>query len=108
MLYRLRRGEALVAAPAHLGYAARCLYTMSGREAAPEVVRAVEHYLKSTIDHGFNASTFAARVVAGTGADLGACVVVAIGALSGPLHGGAPSRALEALDAIGEPSRSPL
>jgi len=61
----------------------------------------VEQYLISTIDHGFNASTFAARVVAGTGADLGSCVVAAVGALSGPLHGGAPSRALEALDEIG-------
>ena len=55
----------------------------------------------STIDHGFNASTFTARVVASTGADLGACVVAAIGALSGPLHGGAPSRALALIDEIG-------
>ena len=59
-----------------------------------------------TADHGFNASTFTGRVIASTGADLGACVVGALGALSGPLHGGAPSRALDLLDEIGDPSRS--
>jgi citrate synthase len=59
-----------------------------------------------TVDHGFNASTFTARVVASTGADLGAAVVGALGALSGPLHGGAPSRALDLLDAIGTPDRA--
>src|SRR6185295_410636 len=58
------------------------------------------------IDHGFNASTFTARVVASTGADLGAAVVAGIGALSGPLHGGAPSRALDTLDAIGHPDNA--
>ena len=60
----------------------------------PSTRPAVEKYLISTIDHGFNASTFTARVITSTGADLGAAVVGAIGALSGPLHGGAPSRAL--------------
>lgn len=59
----------------------------------------------STIDHGFNASTFTARIIASTGADLAACLVGAVGALSGPLHGGAPSRALDMLDAIGTPDR---
>jgi citrate synthase len=58
------------------------------------------------MDHGFNASTFTARVIASTGADVAAAVVGALGALSGPLHGGAPSRALEALDAIGTPERA--
>ena len=67
----------------------------------PEHARAVEQYLISTIDHGFNASTFTARVITSTGADLAAAVTGAIGALSGPLHGGAPSRALDMLDAIG-------
>jgi citrate synthase len=61
----------------------------------------VEQYLISTIDHGFNASTFTARVITSTGADLAAAVTGAIGALSGPLHGGAPSRALDMLDSIG-------
>jgi citrate synthase len=61
----------------------------------------VEQYLILTVDHGWNASTFAARVIASTGADAGACLTGAIGALSGPLHGGAPSRALDTLEAIG-------
>ena len=59
-----------------------------------------------TIDHGFNASTFAARVIVSTGADLAAAECGAIGALSGPLHGGAPSRALDMLDEIGTPDRA--
>ena len=70
-------------------------------------VRAVEQYLILIIDHGFNASTFSARVITSTGADLAAAVCGAIGALSGPLHGGAPSRALDMLDAIGRPGRTP-
>ena len=61
--------------------------------------------MTAAIDHGFNASTFTARVIASTGADLVAAVVGALGALSGPLHGGAPSRALDTLDAIGTPGR---
>jgi citrate synthase len=58
------------------------------------------------VDHGFNASTFTTRVVTSTGADLGAAICAGIGALSGPLHGGAPSRALDSLDAIGTPDRA--
>ena len=76
------------------------------REPAAADVRALEEYLILTIDHGFNASTFTGRVVASTGADLAAVVSAAMAALSGPLHGGAPSRALDALDAIGSPERA--
>ncbi|MCU1420466.1 MAG: citrate (Si)-synthase, partial [Microbacteriaceae bacterium] len=72
-----------------------------GRVAAPEVVAALGTYLVAAIDHGFSASTFTARVIASTGADAASCLVGALGALSGPLHGGAPSRALDTLDAIG-------
>src|SRR5436305_7942364 len=79
---------------------------MQGKVPAPEHAAAVEKYLISTIDHGFNASTFTARVITSTGADLGSAVVGAIGALSGPLHGGAPSRALDMLDAIGTPDKA--
>jgi citrate synthase len=104
-LHRLRSGaEALEPRP-DLGYAANYLWMLTGHDAEAAHVRAVEQYLVSTIDHGFNASTFTARVVASTGADTGACVVAAIGALSGPLHGGAPSRALALLDEIGTPDR---
>lgn len=105
-LWRLRQGEEPVEPRADLGYAANYLYMISGAVPAPEHAAAVEKYLISTIDHGFNASTFTARVITSTGADLGAAVVGAIGALSGPLHGGAPSRALDMLEAIGEPDRA--
>lgn len=104
-LYRLRNGLTPVAARTDLGYAANYLWMMNGVESSPDHVRAVEQYLITTIDHGFNASTFTARVVASTGADFGACVTAAIGSLSGPFHGGAPSRALALLDAIGAPDR---
>lgn len=104
-LYRLGRGEQPVAPHPELDYAANYLYMLTGREPEPKTARAIERYLISTIDHGFNASTFTARVVASTGADLFACLVGAVGSLSGPLHGGAPSRALDTLDAIGTPDR---
>ncbi|MBY8864244.1 citrate synthase/methylcitrate synthase [Streptomyces sennicomposti] len=104
-LYRLGRGLAPVEPREDLSYAANYLYMLTGEEPDAERVRAVEQYLISTIDHGFNASTFTARVIASTGADVAACLVGAVGALSGPLHGGAPSRALDTLDAIGTPDR---
>ncbi|GAA1517063.1 citrate synthase/methylcitrate synthase [Streptomyces synnematoformans] len=104
-LHRLGRGEDPVEPRDDLPYAANYLYMLTGQEPDPARARAIEAYLISTIDHGFNASTFTARTVASTGADLAACLVGAIGALSGPLHGGAPSRALDALDAIGTPDR---
>ena len=68
--------------------------------------RAVEQYLVATLDHGFNASTFTSRVVASTGADMAGSLVAAVGALSGPLHGGAPSRAMEMITEIGSPARA--
>ena len=104
-LYRLGRGLDPVEPREDLSYAANYLYMLTGSEPDPERARAVEQYLISTIDHGFNASTFTARVIASTGADVAACRVGAVGALSGPLHGGAPSRALDTLDAIGTPDR---
>lgn len=104
-LYRLGRGLEPVEPRDDLPYAANYLYMLTGEEPDPVRARAVEQYLISTVDHGFNASTFTARVIASTGADLAACLVGAVGALSGPLHGGAPSRALDTLDAIGTPDR---
>ncbi len=105
-LHRLGQGVEPVEPRADLGYAANYLFMLTGREPRPEHARAIEQYLVSTVDHGFNASTFTARVIASTGADLAACVGGALGALSGPLHGGAPSRALDTLDAIGTPDRA--
>jgi citrate synthase len=105
-LWRLRQGLEPVAPRADLRYAANYLYMMHGEIPAAEFAAAVEKYLISTIDHGFNASTFTARVITSTGADLAAAVVGAFGALSGPLHGGAPSRALQMLDEIGAAERA--
>ncbi|MEV0094481.1 citrate synthase/methylcitrate synthase [Streptomyces sp. NPDC050738] len=104
-LYRIGQGLAPVAPRADLPHAANYLYMLTGSEPDPVRARAVEQYLISTIDHGFNASTFTSRVIASTGADVAACLVGAVGALSGPLHGGAPSRALDTLDAIATPDR---
>ncbi|MER8058600.1 MULTISPECIES: citrate synthase/methylcitrate synthase [unclassified Streptomyces] len=104
-LYRLGRGLEPVEPREDLPYAANYLYMVTGSVPDPRRARAVEQYLISTIDHGFNASTFTARVIASTGADAAACLTGAVGALSGPLHGGAPSRALDTLDAIGTPDR---
>src|SRR5579875_90189 len=105
-LHRLRRGLEPVASRPELGTAANYLYMLTGEEPDQLRRRALERYLVVTMDHGLNASTFTARVVASTGADVAAAVVAALGALSGPLHGGAPSRALDTLDAIGVPERA--
>ena len=105
-LHRRRQGLEPIAPDPAGGVVADYLHQL-GAEPTPDQVRALEQYLISTIDHGFNSSTFTARVVASTGADTGACVVAAMGALSGPRHGGAPSRALDMLDAIGTAAAAP-
>ena len=71
-------------------------------EADPAHAKAIDAYWISAAEHGMNASTFTARVVASTGADVAACLSAAVGALSGPLHGGAPSRVLHMLDEVAE------
>ncbi|HEX6425596.1 MAG TPA: citrate/2-methylcitrate synthase [Acidimicrobiales bacterium] len=89
-----------------LGYGENYLWMLTGERPDPDKARAVEQYQMLTIDHGFNASTFTARVITSTGADLAGAVAGGIAALSGPLHGGAPSRALDLLDAIGTPDNA--
>ena len=77
-------------------------------EANPDHVKAIDTYWICTAEHGLNASTFAARVTASTGADCGAALSSAVGALSGPLHGGAPAYVkpmLEEVQAMGDPER---
>jgi citrate synthase len=69
-------------------------------EPDPRHVKAVDAYFISAAEHGLNASTFTARIVASTGADAAACISSGIGALSGPLHGGAPSRVLHMIEAV--------
>jgi citrate synthase len=71
-----------------------------------ERARGLEAYLVTVSDHGMNASTFTARVVASTGSDMGSAVTAAIGALKGPLHGGAPGPVLDMIDGIGQPDRA--
>jgi citrate synthase len=105
-LHRATAGAPAIDPDPSLGHAAAYLYEVTGERPDPAHARALEQYLMLTIDHGFNASTFTGRVVASTGADLADVVCAALGALAGPLHGGAPSRALDALDAIGTPDRA--
>jgi len=104
--HRLSKGLEPVEPDPELAHAANYLWMITGERPDPDLARALEQYLILTIDHGFNSSTFTARVIASTGADAAAAIVGAIGALSGPLHGGAPSRALETIDAIGSPERA--
>jgi citrate synthase len=81
------------------GAAERFLLRWRG-EADPVHARAIDAYWTSAAEHGMNASTFTARVVASTGADCAAALSSAVGALSGPLHGGAPARVLKMLDEV--------
>lgn len=105
-LHRVSLGLDPIAPAIEMGHAADYLRLVTGEVPTPEAARALEQYLILTVDHGFNASTFTARVVASTGADLADVVCAALGALAGPLHGGAPGRALDAMDAIGDPART--
>jgi citrate synthase len=98
--YRISRGWDPVPPRGDLGHAANYLWMLTAAEPSPDHVRALEQYLIVAIDHGFNASTYTARVIASTGADLASCICGAVGALAGPLHGGAPGRALDMLDEV--------
>lgn len=104
--HAVARGDGPRRGRSELGHVGNYLWLVTGEEPAPEHVVALSRYLILTVDHGFNNSTFTARTVASTGADLTACLVAALGSLSGPLHGGAPSRALDALDEIGSVDRA--
>jgi len=105
-LYRLGRGETPLDADPSLSHAADYVRMVTGTTPSPRLARAVETYLLLTADHGFNASTFTTRVITSTGAGVGSAYAGAVGALSGPLHGGAPSRVLDMLGAIGEPANT--
>ena len=105
-LYRLNHGMEPVDPDPDLPFVANYLRMLTGEPPEPDHARAVEQYMTSTIDHGFNASTFTARVIASTGADLRAAVLGALGALLGPLHGGASSRVLDMIEEIGTPDRT--
>lgn len=89
-----------------LPHVANYLYMFFGVQPGPERVRAMETYLNTVVDHGLNASTFTARVITSTRSDLISAIVGAVGALKGPLHGGAPGPALDMVFEIGAASRA--
>jgi citrate synthase len=98
---RLQKGETPVAPTPSLPQSADILAMLNASLPTREQVAALDAYLVTIADHGLNASTFASRVVASTGAGLTSSVLAAISALKGPLHGGAPGPVLDMLDAIG-------
>jgi citrate synthase len=104
--WRLRNRQEPLAPRRDLGHAANFLYMLTGDVPDPERVRGLETYLNTVVDHGFNASTFTARVITSTGSDLVSAVVGALGALKGPRHGGAPGPALDMVFEIGDASRA--
>jgi 2-methylcitrate synthase len=104
--YRLSRGMEVVPARPDLGGAANFLWMLRGKEARPDDVRALDVSLILYAEHEFNASTFTTRVVCSTLADLHSAIVAAIGALKGPLHGGANEKVMELLEAAGSPDRA--
>jgi citrate synthase len=103
---RGRAGEAPVRPDPHLGHAADSLRMVRGRPVEAGEAEALDAYLATVSDHGLNASTFAARVIASTRAGLTSAVLGGMSALKGPLHGGAPGPVIEMLDAIGEPAKA--
>ena len=104
--HRLSQGLEPVAPRRDLSHAANFLYMLRGREAPDAFIRALETYWNTVADHGLNASTFTARVIVSTESDLVSAVTGAVGALKGPLHGGAPGPALDLVFEIGSPERA--
>ncbi len=102
---RLQRGEALIPPDPESSHA-EDLHRMITGAVDPNRAKGLESYLVTVSDHGMNASTFTARVIASTGSDPVSAVVGAVGALKGPLHGGAPGPVLDMLEAIGSPERA--
>lgn len=103
---RLLKGLTPVFPKQSLRHAAHYLHQLTGEVPAPEQARGLETYLNTVCDHGLNASTFAARVIISTGSDVISAITGAVGALKGPLHGGAPGPALDMVFDIGEPDRA--
>ena len=99
--HRLRHGLEPLESRSELGHAANYLYLLTGQVPNDEQVKQLDAYLVLLAEHGITASTFTARVVASTESDLVSAVVAALGALKGPLDGGAPSKVQDMLEAIG-------
>jgi citrate synthase len=103
---RLSQGREPIAPRGDLSHAANFLYMVHGKEPDAGAARALDTYWVTVIDHGMNASTFTSRVIASTRSDLVSAVTGAIGALKGPLHGGAPGPVLDMLVDIGSADRA--
>ncbi|MGA7682979.1 MAG: citrate/2-methylcitrate synthase, partial [Pseudolabrys sp.] len=103
---RLRAGEEPVAADQALGHAANLLWMLTARTPSADAAQLIDRDLILHAEHGSNASSFAARVVIGTEANLHAAIVAAIAALSGPAHGGAAEDVMKMAEEIGDPSRA--
>lgn len=103
---RTRAGLSPIAPDPTLAHAADYLRMTTGVMPTPAAARALDAYLVTVIDHGMSASTFTARVITSTGSDLISAIVGGVGALKGPLHGGAPGPVLDMLDAIGAPGNA--
>jgi citrate synthase len=99
--WRLLNGQTPIPPRTDLHHAANFFYMLTGQEPDAAQERGLETYLNTVIDHSLNASTYAARVIIATGTDLVSAITGAAGALKGPLHGGAPGPALEAVFEIG-------
>lgn len=104
--WRLLHDQEPLAPRAGLGHTANYLYMLTGETPSAARVRGMETYLNTVSDHGLNASTFAARVIIATQSDMVSAIVGAIGALKGPLHGGAPGPALDMVFEIGQPEKA--
>jgi citrate synthase len=104
--WRFLHGQEPVAPRTDLPHAAHFLHQVFGVEPDAERARALETYLNTVCDHGFNASTFTARVIVSTRSDVISAITGAVGALKGPLHGGAPGPALNMVFEIGRPERA--
>jgi len=103
---RRSHGEKPLPPRPELSHAANFLWMLTGIDPPPDRVRALEGYLCLLADHGMNASTFALRVAISTQSDLISAATAALATLKGPLHGGAPSRVSDMLDAVGTPERA--
>jgi len=99
--WRFLYGQQPIEPDSELGHAANYLYMLTGKRQSLALVRGMETYLNTVSDHSLNASTFTARVIVSTGSDLVSAVTGAVGALKGPLHGGAPGPALDMVFEIG-------
>jgi len=103
---RLRQGLEPVAPDPDLDLVAGYLYQVNGNAPDAETARALDAYFVVGAEHGFNASTFTCRVITSTRSDLASAVVGAIGAMKGPLHGGAPSEVVEQIHEVGSPEKA--